>query len=137
MRRLARTQEPEADDFGGTAPSVLVIGFGRFGQIVSQYLLAEEIDVTAIDYDPEMIQAAALRLQGLLRGRHAARRVARGRPREGAADRDLRRQAEDCNRIVELIQGGVPGTKIFARSYDRGHTLQLLAKDVDYDCARR
>ena len=29
--------------------SVLVIGFGRFGQIVSQYLLAEEIDVTAID----------------------------------------------------------------------------------------
>ena len=26
-----------------------------------------------------------------------------------------------------------PGTKIFARSYDRGHTLQLLAKDVDYE----
>ena len=31
------------------------IGFGRFGQIVSQYLLAEEIDVTAIDSDPTMI----------------------------------------------------------------------------------
>ena len=27
---------------------VLVVGFGRFGQIVSQYLLAEEVDVTAM-----------------------------------------------------------------------------------------
>ena len=61
---------------------MLVIGFGRFGQIVSQYLLAEGIDVTTIDNDPEMIQVAApLRLQGLLRRRHAARRAARGRPR--------------------------------------------------------
>ena len=51
--------EREADDFDGTHGSVLVIGFGRFGQIVSQYLLAEEIDVTAIDLDPEMIQVAA------------------------------------------------------------------------------
>ena len=37
---------------------MLVIGFGRFGQIVSQYLLAEEVDVTAIDLDSEMIQVA-------------------------------------------------------------------------------
>ena len=37
---------------------MLVIGFGRFGQIVSQYLLAEELDVTAIDTDADMIQVA-------------------------------------------------------------------------------
>ena len=80
LRRFARTQEPEADDFEGTAPSVLVIGFGRFGQIVSQYLLAEEVDVTTIDLDSDMIQVAGtVRLQGLLRRRHAARRAARGR----------------------------------------------------------
>src|SRR3954451_10336848 len=54
VRRLARTNEPEADNFDGTTPSVLVIGFGRFGQIVSQYLLAEGVDVTAIDRDPDM-----------------------------------------------------------------------------------
>ena len=134
VRRLARTQEPEADDFGGTAPSVLVIGFGRFGQIVSQYLLAEEVDVTAIDYDPEMIQVAGrfgfkvyygdgtrldvLRAAGLEKARLIAICVDK---------------QEDCNRIVELTRGEFPGTKIFARSYDRGHTLQLLAKDVDYE----
>ena len=34
---------------------------------------------------------------------------------------------EACNRIVELTRAEFAGTKIFARSYDRGHTLQLLA----------
>ena len=91
--RLRRATEREADDFDGASGSVLVIGFGRFGQIVSQYLLAEDIDVTTIDLDPEHDPGRrAVRLQGLLRRRHAARRAARGRPREGAADRDLHRQ---------------------------------------------
>ncbi len=134
LRRFARTQEPEADDFGGTTPSVLVIGFGRFGQIVSQYLLALEVDVTAIDSDPEMIQAAGrfgfkvyygdgtrldvLRAAGLEKARLIAICVDK---------------QDDCNRIVELTQGEFPGTKIFARSFDRGHTLQLLGRNVDYE----
>lgn len=134
LRRFARAQAPEADDFAGTTPSVLVIGFGRFGQIVSQYLLAEEVDVTAIDLDSDMIPIAArfgfkvyygdgtrldvLRAAGLEKARLIAICVD---------------SQEDCNRIVELTQGEFPGTKIFARSYDRGHTLQLLAKNVDYE----
>src|SRR5205823_11453978 len=40
---------------------------------------------------------------------------------------------EQTTRIVDLVQAEFPGTKIFARSYDRGHTLQLLAKNVDYE----
>ena len=40
---------------------------------------------------------------------------------------------DKTNRIVDLVQSEFPGTKIFARSYDRGHTLQLLAKDVDFE----
>ena len=48
----------EAPD--GLSGSVLVIGFGRFGQIASQPLLARGIDVSIIDNDVEMIQAAAI-----------------------------------------------------------------------------
>jgi monovalent cation:proton antiporter-2 (CPA2) family protein len=134
LRRFARVQEPDADDFGGTTPSVLVIGFGRFGQIVSQYLLAEEVDVTAIDLDADMIQVAGrfgfkvyygdgtrldvLRAAGLEKARLIAICVD---------------SQDDCNRIVELTQAEFSGTKIFARSFDRGHTLQLLAKNVDYE----
>ena len=58
MRRFMRAAEPEADDFAELRGSVLVIGFGRFGQIVSQCLLAEGVDVTAIDSNPEMIRQA-------------------------------------------------------------------------------
>src|SRR5690606_19373701 len=47
----------EAPD--GLSGNVLIIGFGRFGQIVSQPLLARGFDVSTIDTDVEMIQAAA------------------------------------------------------------------------------
>ena len=134
VRRFARGGEREADDFGDAQGSVLVIGFGRFGQIVSQYLLAEEIDVIAIDMDPTMIQVAArfgfkvyygdgtrldvLRAAGLEKARLIAICI----------DNE-----EHASRIVDLVQTEFAGTKIFVRSYDRGHTLQLLSKNVDYE----
>src|SRR5262249_3025742 len=37
-----------------------------------------------------------------------------------------------ATRIVEMAHAEFPGVKLFVRSYDRVHTLELLAKDVDY-----
>jgi len=37
---------------------VLIIGFGRFGQVVSQPLLARDVDISIIDADVDMIRAA-------------------------------------------------------------------------------
>ena len=134
VRRLAKANEREADDFSDANGTVLVIGFGRFGQIVSQYLLAEEIDVTTIDLDPDMIQVAArfgfrvyygdgtrldvLRAAGLEKARLIAICID---------------DQEAVNKIVDLTNAEFPGTKIFTRSFDRGHTLQLLAKNVDFE----
>src|SRR5204862_5380068 len=134
LRRFIRRPEPEAGAFDGATGSVLVIGFGRFGQIVSQHLLAAEVDVTAIDVDPEMIQVAARFGFKVYYGDGTRLDVLR------AAGLDKARLIAICidneehiNRIVDLVQAEFPGTKIFARSYDRGHTLQLLAKNVDYE----
>jgi glutathione-regulated potassium-efflux system protein KefB len=134
IRRFARGQERAADSFEGTQPSVLVIGFGRFGQIVSQYLLAEAVDVTTIDRDPDMIQTAGRFGFKVYYGDGTRLDVLR------AAGLDKARliaicidDQEACNRIVDLVRAEFPGTRIFARSFDRGHTLQLLAKDVDYE----
>ena len=134
LRRLNPPDTREPDDFSEARGSVLVIGFGRFGQIVSQCLLAEDIDVTTIDNDPEMIQDAAgfgfkvyygdgTRLDVL-------RAAGLGQARLIAICTD---KEEPANRIVDLTRAEFPGTKIFVRSYDRGHTLQLLAKDVDFE----
>jgi voltage-gated potassium channel Kch len=134
LRRLVRRPEANAEDFADATGSVLVIGFGRFGQIVSQHLLAAEVDVTTIDIDPEMIQVAARFGFKVYYGDGTRLDVLR------AAGLDKARliaicidDQDDCNRIADLTKAEFPGTKIFARSYDRGHTLQLLAKDVDYE----
>jgi glutathione-regulated potassium-efflux system protein KefB len=134
LRRLTRASKREADDFDGATPSVLVIGFGRFGQIVSQYLLAEKTDVTAIDLDPEMIQVAGRFGFKVYYGDGTRLDVLRAAGADEARLVAICIDKEDAtNRIVDLIRAEFAGTKIYARSYDRGHTLQLLAKGVDYE----
>ena len=134
LRRLARRDQRAADDFDEASGSVLVIGFGRFGQIVSQYLLAEDVDVTIIDLDPEMIRVAGSFGFKVYYGDGTRLDVLRAAGLEQARLIAICTDKEEpTNRIVDLTRAEFPGTKIFARSYDRGHTLQLLAKDVDYE----
>jgi len=134
VRRLARQDDREADDFDGATGSVLVVGFGRFGQIVSQYLLAENVDVVIIDTDAEMIQVAGRFGFKVYYGDGTRLDVLRAAGLEQARLIAICIDNEDqTNRIVDLVQSEFAGTKIFARSYDRGHALQLLAKDVDFE----
>src|SRR5690606_2348905 len=62
-RRARRRHEALPDDSveaaSGQSGSVLIIGFGRFGQVMSQSLLARDVDVTIIDSDVDMIRSAA------------------------------------------------------------------------------
>ena len=134
LRRLNQPDTHEPDDFSGARGSVLVIGFGRFGQIVSQCLLAEDIDVTTIDNDPEMIQDAAGFGFKVYYGDGTRLDVLRaagvGKARLVAVCIDDRQAA---SRIVDLVHAEFPDTKLFVRSYDRRHTLQLIAKGVDFE----
>ncbi|MBL9047420.1 MAG: cation:proton antiporter, partial [Tabrizicola sp.] len=50
---LDRVEAPD-----GLKGQVLIIGFGRFGQIACQPLLARRVQINIIDDDPEMIRAA-------------------------------------------------------------------------------
>ena len=134
LRRLARATERDADDFSDAHGAVLLIGFGRFGQIVSQYLLAEDLDVTAIDLDPDMIQVAGRFGFKVYYGDGTRLDVLRAAGADDARLVAICIDDEDrVNRIVDLIRGEFPGTKIYARAYDRGHTLQLLARNVDFE----
>jgi glutathione-regulated potassium-efflux system protein KefB len=134
LRRLAKPPEGEPDNFDGVKGSVLLIGFGRFGQIVSQCLLTQGIDVTALDNDPEMIPNAARFGFKVYYGdgtRLDVLRVA------GAGNAQLvavcvdRREISD--RIVGVLQAEFPDAKLFVRSFDRGHTLDLLARGVEFE----
>jgi glutathione-regulated potassium-efflux system protein KefB len=119
-----------ADGLSGT---VLVVGFGRFGQVAAQALLSRGIDVSIIDMDVEMIQAAGRFGFKIYYGDGTRLDVLRaagaGSARVIAICAD-RREATD--KIVAAVKEEFPLARIMARSYDRGHTLDLIAAGVDY-----
>jgi glutathione-regulated potassium-efflux system protein KefB len=117
----------------GLTGSALVIGFGRFGQVASQALLARGIDVTIIDSDTAMIRVAANFGFRIYYGDGTRLDVLRaagaGSAKIVAICIDKR---ADADRIVELLKTACPIAKVLVRSYDRGHTLDLIAAGVDY-----
>ena len=136
LKRLTREPAPSMDGIevaDGLTGSVLVIGFGRFGQIASQPLLLRGVDVSIIDDDVEMIQAAAdfgfkvyygdgTRLDIL----HAA---GAGHARAILVCVD---KPEAAIRIVEHIKAEFPLTPVLARAFDRGAAISLINAGVDY-----
>jgi CPA2 family monovalent cation:H+ antiporter-2 len=135
-RYLLREPEDEAltEDFEGAGGTALVIGFGRFGQIVSQVLLAQHIDATLIDASAERVRQASRFGFRIYFGDGTRPDVLRA---AGAARASIVcicvAKPEVSNRIVDLVISEFPNAKVFVRSYDRAHTLQLLEKGVDYE----
>ena len=120
----------EAGDLKG---NVLLIGFGRFAQVIAQPLLARGHVLSAIDTDTDMIQAAAsfgfkvwYGDGGRLDILHAA----------GAGSADLVVVATDkketTTHIVELLKEEFPLVPVLARAFDRGHAIELVQKGADY-----
>ncbi|HRJ64394.1 monovalent cation:proton antiporter-2 (CPA2) family protein [uncultured Brevundimonas sp.] len=112
---------------------VLIIGFGRFAQVVSQPLLARDVDVSIIDHDVEMIQAAGNFGFKVYYGDGARLDVLRA---SGAANAETILVCVDkpeiADRIVELVKAEFPLTKLFVRAYDRGHAIRLVQAGVEY-----
>ena len=133
----AETIDPDAADGVDRARDlrerVLVIGFGRFAQVVSQSLLARDVDVSIIDYDVEMIQAAGDFGFKVYYGDGARLDVLRA---SGAGEAETILVCVDrpevADRIVELVRAEFPLTKLFVRAFDRGHAIRLVQAGVDY-----
>ncbi len=125
--------EPAADDFADAGGSVMVIGFGRFGQVVNQVLLAQGIDVTVIDSDIEQIRAASRFGFKVYYGDGTRADVLR------SAGAGLARIVCVCvdnrdvaTKIVGLVHAEFPQARTYVRAFDRVHALELMKLDVDY-----
>ncbi|MBU8539505.1 monovalent cation:proton antiporter-2 (CPA2) family protein [Falsiroseomonas tokyonensis] len=117
----------------GLRGRVLVIGFGRFAQVVSQPLLAHRIDVSLIETDVEMIKAAATFGFKVYYGDGTRLDVLRA---SGAGEAEAILVCVDkpevADRIVELCKAEFPLAKLYVRAFDRGHVLRLVEAGVDY-----
>ncbi|MBS0427242.1 MAG: cation:proton antiporter [Proteobacteria bacterium] len=113
--------------------SVLIIGFGRFGQIASQGVLARGASISIIDSDTEVIRVAGsvgfkvyygdgARPDVLhAAGAHQARAILVCIDDRAAA-----------TRIAELVKVEFPHAQLLVRAYDREHAMELLKANVDY-----
>ncbi|MEO1066149.1 MAG: monovalent cation:proton antiporter-2 (CPA2) family protein [Pseudomonadota bacterium] len=126
-------EEEMEEDFEGAGGSVLIVGFGRFGQIVSQTMLAEGIPVTVIDHDANRIRSAArfgFRIYyGEGRRLDVLRAAGIDKVKIVAVCSDTK---ERTTEIVKLLKEHYPEVEIYARSYDRVHTLELMELEVDF-----
>lgn len=117
----------------GLTGNVLVIGFGRFGQIVSQPLLAKGHRISIIDNDTEMIRAAGQFGFKVYYGDGTRLDILRA---AGAATADAVLIAvddkENATRIAGLIRSEFPLVKVLVRAYDRVHAMELVKLGVDY-----
>ena len=131
-------EKPEEldEDFKGAdeGADVLMIGFSRFGQIASQMLLAGGNSVTVIDNNAERVRSAQKFGFKIYFGDGTRKEVL-----EAAGIRNAKvvavvtHRRDITTRVVDLIQRDFPDTKLFVRSYDRAHTLELRAKGVDFE----
>ena len=117
----------------GLSGSILMIGFGRFGQVTSQLLLARGVDVTIIDNDIDMIQNAEKFGFKIYYGDGCRLDILQA---SGASMAEAIVICVDSkqttNRIVELVTHEFPLAKVLVRSYDREHSLHLVKQQVDY-----
>jgi len=112
--------------------SVIVLGYGRFGQIVTRLLRAQGYSMTLIDDDPaqiELVKRFGVKVFYGDGGRLDILRAA------GAAEAEMIVIAvaggDRILSIAELIRRHFPRAKIAARAVDRGHAHQLMALGVD------
>jgi monovalent cation:proton antiporter-2 (CPA2) family protein len=123
-------REPE-EDYSDAHGSVLLVGFGRFGQMAAQVLMRQGVRLTTIDSDVEQVEAAARFGARVHYGDGTRLDVLRaagaGRVRLIAVCTD---RQETTTRIVEILREAFPDTPVVARSFDRRHSLQLLSHGV-------
>jgi glutathione-regulated potassium-efflux system protein KefB len=126
-------EERESDIPADLVPGALIIGFGRFGQIASQHLLARGHRISIIDTDIEMIEVArefdfevyygdGTRLDIL----HAAG------ARQAALVMVCVDQAEVATRIVQILKAEFSNVPVLARAIDRVHERELIGAGADY-----
>ncbi|HEV7260830.1 MAG TPA: monovalent cation:proton antiporter-2 (CPA2) family protein [Bosea sp. (in: a-proteobacteria)] len=112
---------------------VLIIGFGRFGQVASQALLARGFSVSIIEVDVELIKAAADFGFKVHYGDGTRAEILHASGAERAEA--ILVCVEDRNtadRIVAVSQEAFPHAKLFVRAFDRGHSMDLIRAGVEY-----
>lgn len=128
----AKADDGIEEDFSDAGGRALVIGFGRFGQIVTQALQLRGVSVTILDADAERVREAQEFGSRIHFGNGMRRDVLRA---AGAAEADViivciddRVAAKD---IVNLVQSKFSQAELLVRAYDRTAAIELIHMGIE------
>ncbi|HEX5378375.1 MAG TPA: cation:proton antiporter, partial [Phenylobacterium sp.] len=125
-------EEPEHLPFDEGDPEVIVAGFGRFGQVATRLMLANDFRVVTLDSSIEQIEL--LRRFGRKVHYGDASRIDLLRTAGAEKARLLVVAIDDQDKAVEMVEAAreaFPHLKILARAWDRRHAYDLLKKGAD------
>jgi glutathione-regulated potassium-efflux system protein KefB len=132
----ARMPDEEVDMEGPeTSPetNAIVVGYGRFGQTVSQMLMAKGISVTLIDSKPSQIELAEEFGTKVYYGDGTRIDLLRT---AGAAEAEAILFCNDGDAInrqsLEAILEAFPQAAIMVRAFDRRHLIELRGLDIAF-----
>lgn len=113
--------------------TVIMAGYGRFGQVIGRFLNSQNTAVTILEKDPDQIEV--LRKYGVKGFFGDASRL--DLLRSAGAERATILviavdDANDCLTIVRLAKQHFPELKIFARARNRQHAYELSRLGVTY-----
>jgi glutathione-regulated potassium-efflux system ancillary protein KefC len=113
--------------------SVIIAGFGRFGQVVGRFISGQGVKITVLEKNPEQIELLTkFGYKGYF-GDAERLDILRN---AGAANAKLIIVAvgkiESCLQIVRLIREEFPHVTIFARARNRRHAYELHKLGVTY-----
>ena len=123
---------PAHDDIDEPVNPVIIVGYGRFGQIVGRLLDASNVPTTVLDNDPDQIEVLRKFGQRVYYGDASRTELLKAAGIERA--RLIVLALDDPEKTVEtakLVRAAAPKMKILARARDRNHAYQLMAVGVD------
>lgn len=116
------------EDYSDVEGCVLIIGFGRFGQVVSQPLFADGVRITILEHDPKRIEDARRFGFHVHFGNGQRRDVLRAAGlAEVCAVIVCTNHPEVTTDIVQRVREEAPSMPVYVRSYDRVHSIALQA----------
>ena len=131
LAREARDTEEMEEDFEGAGSDVLMVGFG---QVAAQILLASGRDVTILDDSQDRVRQVATFGFRIYFGDGTRLDMLRAAGIERAKIVAVCTHRKDItDKIVDLIRSEYPDVRLFVRAYDRIHSLELRARDVEYE----
>jgi glutathione-regulated potassium-efflux system ancillary protein KefC/glutathione-regulated potassium-efflux system protein KefB len=133
LGRRRRTELAPFDEIHGEDDTVIIAGFGRFGQIVSRVLTSKRIPTTALEIDATQIEVIRRFGHKVFYGDASRLELLRAAGAEHARLFVLAIDDVDASiRTAQVLRRNFPDLRIVARARNRQHTHALLRLGVHH-----